>query len=72
MKRSDYRRFVECVMYADCNDWIWWQGYLWIRLTDGQLSNLCTVLRMKACVKAVHDRSIEYLELPSGIRVRNC
>ena len=66
MKNSVYNSFRKAVETANSHDTVWWDGHMWLDLTDRQTKDMVALLRVHPCVM----REGSNLKLPSGIAIR--
>ena len=67
MKRTEFKNLIEYIKTASNDDPIWWEGYLFLALTEKQLDKLKYVLSTKFPIN--YKEEVPYIMLPSGITV---
>lgn len=66
MKTRDYKKFWARVAEANERDEIWWNGTLWLALTEKQCKDIIALLRVHPSV----IREGNNLRLPSSITIQ--
>lgn len=66
MNAREYKNFKAQVTEAKADDWVWWEGYLWISLTERQQRGIAEALQAN---ETVTDLGNNKYKLPSGAQI---
>lgn len=70
MKRSVFNIIKDNVCKSSVDSAIWWAGYIWLDLTDGQFRTLIPEFdKLSFILKNHTDNQLVYI-LPSGMELR--
>lgn len=70
MRRDCFNGFKAVVETADASHDIWWQGYLWLDLTEKQMATICQILATKQEIVQCERPDGKLYRLPSGITIK--